>query len=232
MALTQIELGMLKDGILTADTAGRAKVADGFINGAKVASTFDLTGKTVTIPAGSTGAGKVLQMVRGTDFGASTNSGNYYFNYTTTPAYNAGFQVCSCSMTMLAAAGASEILLMSQGIYSEEGDNTDGWGGVGISYYNNTTTASGWISAMMRGRQTYSAYFEGIGDSGVVCNGKMTTGWAAGDSVTFYLRAFNNFNSTKVLKTGHVPAPSNVTSSTSMATTAYKSWLVAMEIKL
>jgi len=37
MALTQIEQGMLKDGILTADTAGRAKVADSFVNSAKIA---------------------------------------------------------------------------------------------------------------------------------------------------------------------------------------------------
>ncbi len=36
MALTQIELGMLKDGILTADTAGRLKMADGFVNDAKI----------------------------------------------------------------------------------------------------------------------------------------------------------------------------------------------------
>ena len=36
MALTQIELGMLKDGILTADTAGRLKMADGFVNSAKI----------------------------------------------------------------------------------------------------------------------------------------------------------------------------------------------------
>jgi hypothetical protein len=232
MALTQIELGMLKDGILTADTAGRLKMADGFINGAKVASTFDLTGKTVTIPAGSAGAGRVLQIQRGTDRGASTNSGNWYFDYTSTPAYSAGFQVASCTMTMLLAAGSSEVIVMTQGIFSEESDNTDGFGGVGISYYNNTTGASGWIAVMMRGRQTYSAYFENIGDSGVICNGKMTTGWAANDSVTFYYRAFNNFNSTKVLKTGHVPAVSNVGQSTSLATTGYKSWLVAMEIKL
>lgn len=36
MALTQIELGMLKDGILTADTAGRLKMADGFVDDAKM----------------------------------------------------------------------------------------------------------------------------------------------------------------------------------------------------
>jgi hypothetical protein len=39
MALTQIELGMLKDGILTADTAGRLKMADGFLTLAKLSAT-------------------------------------------------------------------------------------------------------------------------------------------------------------------------------------------------
>lgn len=207
-------------------------VGNATVTATKLASTLDLTGKTVKIPVGSEGVGRVLQMARATDKGASTNSGNWYFNYLSTPAYNAGFEVCSTSMTMQKTAGTSEIILMSQGVYSEEEDNTDGWGGIGISYYNNTTATSGWVSTMFRGRQTYSTYFENIGDSGVCCNGKMTSGWAAGNNVTFYLRAFNNFNGTKVLKTGHVPASSHVTSSTSMGNTAYKSWLVAMEVAL
>lgn len=38
MALTQIEQGMLKDGILTADTAGRLKMADGFVTLAKLSA--------------------------------------------------------------------------------------------------------------------------------------------------------------------------------------------------
>lgn len=206
--------------------------SSGQVPAAGLASTLDLTGKTVTLPVNSAGAGRVLQMVRGTDKGASTNSGNYYFNYTTTPAYNTGLEVCQTTMTMKQAAGSSEIILMSQGAYAEESDNTDGFGGVGISYYNNTTGASGWVSVMFRGRQTYSTYIENIGDGGVCCNGKMTTGWAAGNSVTFYLRAFNNQNATKVLKTGHMPAPSHITHSTSLATTGYKSWLVAMEVSL
>ena len=54
MALTQIEQGMLKDGILTADTAGRLKVADGFVNAAKLAS---------GAARSNFGAGAVLQIV-------------------------------------------------------------------------------------------------------------------------------------------------------------------------
>lgn len=37
MALTQIQTGMLADGILTADAAGRLKMADGFVNFSKIA---------------------------------------------------------------------------------------------------------------------------------------------------------------------------------------------------
>lgn len=36
MALTQIQQAMLQDGILTADAAGRLKMADGFVNDAKI----------------------------------------------------------------------------------------------------------------------------------------------------------------------------------------------------
>lgn len=36
MALTQIQQAMLADGILTADAAGRLKMADGFVNDAKI----------------------------------------------------------------------------------------------------------------------------------------------------------------------------------------------------
>jgi hypothetical protein len=57
MALTQIELGMLKDGILTADTAGRLKMADGFVNSAKMAA---------GAARANFGAGAVLQMVQTT----------------------------------------------------------------------------------------------------------------------------------------------------------------------
>lgn len=43
----------LKDGVLSADATGRAKMADGFITAAKLATSLDLTGKTVTLPAGT-----------------------------------------------------------------------------------------------------------------------------------------------------------------------------------
>ena len=55
MALTQIEQGMLKDGILTADAAGRLKMADGFVNAAKLGA---------GAARANFGAGAVLQVVQ------------------------------------------------------------------------------------------------------------------------------------------------------------------------
>lgn len=177
--------------------------------------------------------GKTIQIVNATEKGASTNSGNWYFNYTSTPSYDAGYTVCSATITPVYSGGTgsgnSVLAIYSQGIYGEESDNTDGFGGVGLSY--NGGIGSGWISVLMRGRQTYSAYFENIADSGVSCNGSFY-GHTAGSAITIYLKIFNNFNSTKVIKTGHVPAVSNVTQSTSLAATGYKSWLRIEEVLL
>lgn len=69
MALTQIELGMLKDGILTADTVGRLKMADGFVNSAKMAA---------GAARANFGAGAVLQVVSAGTSTAVTNTGSTY----------------------------------------------------------------------------------------------------------------------------------------------------------
>lgn len=68
MALTQIQQAMLADGILTADAAGRLKMADGFVNAAKLGAGAART---------NFGAGAVLQVVTAqkTDpFTTTTNS--------------------------------------------------------------------------------------------------------------------------------------------------------------
>lgn len=44
-------------------TTGVSLVQDGVVTAADLASTLNLTGKTVTLPAGTTNAGKVLQVV-------------------------------------------------------------------------------------------------------------------------------------------------------------------------
>ena len=67
MALTQVQQGMLVDGILTADTAGRLKVADGFVNAAKLAS---------GAARSNFGAGAVLQVVHAISTSQFTSAGS------------------------------------------------------------------------------------------------------------------------------------------------------------
>jgi hypothetical protein len=74
MALTQIELGMLKDGILTADTAGRLKMADGFVNTAKLLDANVTAAKVADAAITRTKmgyAGAVLQVVTATKTNAT-----------------------------------------------------------------------------------------------------------------------------------------------------------------
>jgi len=66
---------------LTTGTLPIARIADGDITAAKLGSTLDLSGKTVTLPAGT--GGKVLQVVQGTlagDFGATYTSSTSYID--------------------------------------------------------------------------------------------------------------------------------------------------------
>lgn len=49
-----VTLTKLADGVLEATVAGRAKMADGFVNADKLAGTLDLSGKTLTLPAANT----------------------------------------------------------------------------------------------------------------------------------------------------------------------------------
>ena len=66
---------------LTTGTLPIARIADGDITAAKLGSTLDLSGKTVTLPAGT--GGKVLQVVQGTlagDLGASSTGSTSYID--------------------------------------------------------------------------------------------------------------------------------------------------------
>lgn len=77
MALTQIQLAMLQDGILTADTAGRLKVADGFVNTAKILDANVTAAKIAdaAITRSKMGyAGAVLQVVTATKTNATLAS--------------------------------------------------------------------------------------------------------------------------------------------------------------
>ena len=103
MALTQIEQGMLKDGILTADTAGRAKVADGFVNSAKMAS---------GAARANWGAGGVLQIVH-----------NYYTPWTTTVSTSAVASGLAASITPAATSNKVLIQITVAGLYNASSSN-------------------------------------------------------------------------------------------------------------
>lgn len=64
MALTQIQLAMLQDGILTADAAGRLKMADGFVNTAKI---LDASVTATKLAAGVGGTGPAFSASLGSD---------------------------------------------------------------------------------------------------------------------------------------------------------------------
>jgi hypothetical protein len=84
MALTQIELGMLKDGILTADTAGRLKMADGFVNDAKISgvAASKVSGQ---LADANMAPGSVIQVVQG-QFGFGYNGSTSTYTEMTTSA--------------------------------------------------------------------------------------------------------------------------------------------------
>jgi len=66
---------------ISGDT-GIDKITDGTIVGADIASTFDLTGKTVTLPSGTTGAGKILQVVSTTKTDTWSSTASSYTDIT------------------------------------------------------------------------------------------------------------------------------------------------------
>lgn len=104
MALTQIELGMLKDGILTADTAGRLKMADGFVNSAKMAA---------GAARANFGAGAVLQVVSATKTDTFTSS-----------TYNTWVDVTGLSVSVTPASSSNKILVFAAVNYSGSSAST------------------------------------------------------------------------------------------------------------
>lgn len=122
MALTQVEQGMLKDGILTADTAGRLKMADGFVNSAKMAA---------GAARANFGAGAVLQVVQGTTL-----------TYTTTTSLS--FVATNLTATITPSSSTSKILcLVQSGTWGSASDYA-----VITLYRNGTNLGAGSFSAL------------------------------------------------------------------------------------
>jgi hypothetical protein len=177
--------------------------------------------------------GKMVQEVHAADKGVSTNSGNYYIDYTSgTNAYTNGFTICSLTITPQYAASASKLIVTASGWVSEETDNTDGPSGIGLSYVNGSG-GSGWFCLMPRGRMTYSAYAEGVYDGGEHCLGVIDStinNYSAGNSITIYFKAWSIYNSTKVIRTGSLVAASNYSSYTANGSAGCRSTLYVQEV--
>jgi hypothetical protein len=85
---------------LTTGTLPIARIADGDITAAKLGSTLDLSGKTVTLPAGGTGYGKVLQVVS-----AAVNGGGWYTGST---SYS---DITGLSLSITPSSSSSKVLV-------------------------------------------------------------------------------------------------------------------------
>jgi hypothetical protein len=136
MALTQIEQGMLKDGILTADTAGRLKMADGFVNTAKLLDANVTAAKLASGAARSNfGAGAVLQVVQ-------TKKTNTFSSASTSFIDITGMSAA------ITPSSASNLILVS--FVLNISSNSAGWYGSQVQLVRNSTNiASGDASGSM-----------------------------------------------------------------------------------
>ena len=120
MALTQIEQGMLKDGILTADTAGRLKMADGFVNDAKISgvAASKISGQ---LADGNMSPGSVIQVVQAFKSDTSTIAASSYTD------------ISGLSLSITPISSSSKILLMLH-VQATQYQNT-----IQIRFVRNTT---------------------------------------------------------------------------------------------
>ena len=94
---------------LTTGTLDIARIADGAVTAGKLASTLDLTGKTVTLPAGA--GGKIVQIVRATDSTNRSSSSTGYIDanisvtITPTSSSNSVILIWAFSATVYVGSG-------------------------------------------------------------------------------------------------------------------------------
>ena len=125
-SITGLSAGGLPDGSVTADD---------------IASTLDLSGKTVTLPAGA-GGGKVLQVV-----GASTST---YASTTSTSWTSTGL-----SLNITPASSSNKILVMYFGMYAAN-NLSSYWGAHGIDRDGTVLTAGSLLGSLLVNAVTHA----------------------------------------------------------------------------
>jgi hypothetical protein len=185
--------------------------------------------------------GRLVQHVSATDKGVTSNSGNWYADYTSAFGYSSGLTICSLTITPSYSSSESRIIVRGVG-FCGESPNDDGPSGYMLSWANGTKSTTGVMTVMPRGRVTYSGFNEGIGDAGVNVLGVMgqqqqpqtasvPNTYAAGDSITIYFKCWSVVNGTRVITTGYIPsAYGQFAQSTSNGAVACRSTLWAREV--
>jgi hypothetical protein len=134
----------ITDGIITS-----AKIADGTITGTDINSTFNLTGKTVTLPSGV--GGKVLQVVSTTISSALAISANTSY-----------VDITGLSATITPSSASNKILVLHKILMSNaSGGNgviTLDRNGTSIALGDSGTGTRGTISMNLANMENYRAF--------------------------------------------------------------------------
>jgi hypothetical protein len=168
----------ITDGIITS-----AKIADAAIVGDDINSTFNLTGKTVTLPSGV--GGKVLQVITATDSTARTTTSATFVTASNTLSVSITPSSASNKVFIVVGATFGGTFLSNNPIYGEDiyftiyrdatnlGNGTSGMGYTNMSQHPshlsyldspNTTSAT-----------TYQVYFRSAGSTGYLNTGSTTS---------------------------------------------------------
>jgi hypothetical protein len=134
-------------------TTGVSLVQDGVVTAADLASTLDLTGKTVTLPAGV--GGKVLQVVSATKTDTSVST-------STTLA-----DVSGLSVNITPSSTSSKILVLA----TVQGSARSGWNNMGIVLVRGSTSLC--IGDVAGSRARDSIYMPGMANDGVIQSGSI-----------------------------------------------------------